>query len=662
VGAKAANLARCDAAGLPTLPGIVLSTVATADPELLDATVGGGLRAAWEDLGGRDRPVVVRSSSTVEDTARSSMAGQFTSVLDVRTWEQLLDAVTEVAGSAAHPHDGTSDPQPMAVLVQPQLRASCGGVLFGVDPVTGDRSHLVAEVVAGDPDVLVSGAATATRAVMTPRGRLVGGSSGDVRSLLPFGRRRRLAMLARHAADALGGPQDVEFAFDGQDRLWVLQGRAITATAVGDATGPVLGPGPLAEMFPDPLCPLEVDLWIDPLRDAVVGALRAVGVHSRRRVARSPVVALVAGRPAADLELFGVAAPGRAWLRALSPPRGSRRLLAAWRTGRLRHALPALVADLIAHADAELRGLGPLEDRGDGELLELLDRARGELVALHGHEVLSGMLLATDPARPSLAGVALAASDRGRVEGLTDEELLCRYPVALSLVPPAIGSSPQLGQVAPAGSQDPAWCQVGELGHREALRLRCRWVQELGARAAEVLGHRLHARGLLDDPRSVRDLRLAEVRDAVRDGVVSPRPRAAVLVGAPLPSSFRLTSRSEPVAVRGRRRRRAEGLGASAGRAVGTVVHQPEGARDLPDPVLVVEALDPRLAVVLPGLTGLVSETGSALSHLAILARERRVPAVAAVPDARRRFPEGARVLLDGGTGEVRLLDGGAGR
>jgi rifampicin phosphotransferase len=658
VGAKAANLARSRAAGLPTLPGAVVTTTAMRAGPLTESTYD-ALRAAWEALGGPDRPMVVRSSSTVEDTSTSSMAGQFTSVLDVRSWDRLRDAVSAVIASAARPHDATTAAQPMAVLVQPLLDAACGGVLFGVDPVTGDRTHLVAEAVAGVPDALVSGAVTATHAVMTRRGRLVGGSSGDVRTLLPLGRRRRLAALARETTAALGGPQDVEFAFDERDRLWMLQSRAITAAATGDAAGPVLGAGPLAEMFPEPLHALEVDLWIDPLRQAVVGALHTVGIHRPRRVARSPVVAVVGGRPAVDLELFGVAPQRRAWLDALSPARGLRRLLAAWRTGRLEHALPVLATDLLDHADAELCDLGALEELTDHELLELLDRASAELVALHGHEVLAGMLLAADPTRPSLDGLALAAAERGKADGLTDEELCCRYPVALALVPPAIGPSPRLGQVVGPGRRGLGPPEVAGLGDREALRLRCRWVQELGARTAEELGRRLRAAGVLDDAGSVRDLRLAELRDAVRGAPAPLSVEPPELMAAPLPASFRLTSRSEPVAVSGRRRRGQEGLGASAGRVVGTVVQDPGQADQVADPVLVVDALDPRLAVALPGLVGLVSETGSALSHLAILARERRVPAVAAVADARARFPSGARVLLDGATGEVRLLGGG---
>jgi pyruvate,water dikinase len=69
--------------------------------------------------------------------------------------------------------------------------------------------------------------------------------------------------------------------------------------------------------------------------------------------------------------------------------------------------------------------------------------------------------------------------------------------------------------------------------------------------------------------------------------------------------------------------------------------------------VLVVRTLSPRLAALLPSLGGLVAETGSVLSHLAILAREYGVPTVVAVHDALHRYPPGTRLLVDGDTGEV---------
>ncbi|WP_256966808.1 PEP-utilizing enzyme, partial [Streptomyces caniscabiei] len=79
-----------------------------------------------------------------------------------------------------------------------------------------------------------------------------------------------------------------------------------------------------------------------------------------------------------------------------------------------------------------------------------------------------------------------------------------------------------------------------------------------------------------------------------------------------------------------------------------------DGHGERPDrPVLVVRSLDPALAPLLPGLAGLVAETGSALSHLAVLAREYRVPTAVGVPAATDRFLSGTPLTVDGGTGEV---------
>jgi pyruvate,water dikinase len=72
--------------------------------------------------------------------------------------------------------------------------------------------------------------------------------------------------------------------------------------------------------------------------------------------------------------------------------------------------------------------------------------------------------------------------------------------------------------------------------------------------------------------------------------------------------------------------------------------------------VLIVRILAPSLAGTLPSLAGLVSETGSTLSHLAILARELGVPTVVGFEGACERIEEGALVVVDGATGEVAVV------
>jgi pyruvate,water dikinase len=69
--------------------------------------------------------------------------------------------------------------------------------------------------------------------------------------------------------------------------------------------------------------------------------------------------------------------------------------------------------------------------------------------------------------------------------------------------------------------------------------------------------------------------------------------------------------------------------------------------------VLVVRTLDPTLAPLLPRLGGLVAETGSPLSHLAILAREHRVPTVVGRANATTELRTGQLVRVDGDAGTV---------
>ena len=75
-----------------------------------------------------------------------------------------------------------------------------------------------------------------------------------------------------------------------------------------------------------------------------------------------------------------------------------------------------------------------------------------------------------------------------------------------------------------------------------------------------------------------------------------------------------------------------------------------------PGSVLVVRTLDPDLAPLLPRLAGLVAETGSVLSHLAILAREYGVATAVGIEGATTRFRAGTIVAVDGATGEVSIV------
>jgi rifampicin phosphotransferase len=661
VGAKAANLARARRAGLPVLPGVVLTTDwdhrGWSHPSRSEHSPA---RAAWETLGGSgERTLVVRSSSTNEDGGSSSMAGVFESVLDVRTWPSFVEAVDRVLASQRRADVVGAR---MAVLVQPQLAPRFGGVLFAADPVTGRTDRLLLAAVEGGPDRLVSGLDDGWTAVLSPRGRVLEQRGGEA---LPLGRitLRTLARLAAQATAAFGGPQDIEWAVDADGTVWLLQSRPIT-TPTGRPGGPVLGTGPLAETFPEPLSTLESDLWLAPLSEGLEQALLLTGTASARALRRRPVVRDIDGWAVADLGHLGVAPVRHKMLRRLDPRPPARRLRAAWRTGRLARALPALARDVVEQIDRDLADVPPIEQLANGALLAVLDNGRTALRALHGYEALAGMLVPDTGEGVTAAALALSALAEARAEGVPLEDVVENDPVVLALSPPRIGGAAEttvsvptidLRDGAPALVLAPV-ASGDEAVVREALRLRARWVQELTARAAAELGTRLAIVGVLPHSDAVRVLELDELRAAARTRAVpadlADRIDPAAERPRPLPARFRITPEGTPVALA------AQGDAGSVGAGGGTASGPIHVGDDPPvGAVLVVTHLDPRLAPVVSRLAGLVAETGSPLSHLAILAREHGVATVVGHAGAVERYAPGTVVEVDGTAGTVRVLD-----
>ncbi len=102
------------------------------------------------------------------------------------------------------------------------------------------------------------------------------------------------------------------------------------------------------------------------------------------------------------------------------------------------------------------------------------------------------------------------------------------------------------------------------------------------------------------------------------------------------------------------------GLPISPGQVRGTVLVLHDPAEFEPrsdDLILVMPSTDPAWLPLLHLAAGLVVEKGGLLSHGSVIAREYGLPAVANIPQATRRFRTGDRVLVDGSTGVVQLLE-----
>jgi rifampicin phosphotransferase len=410
----------------------------------------------------------------------------------------------------------------------------------------------------------------------------------------------------------------------------------------------------LAETFPEPLTELECDLWLPPLREALREAVVLAGAASRGEAEATDAVVAVRGHVAVDMRLAGeIRTPISVWQR-LNPIPAARRLRVAWRVGRLRAALPVLAETLVDRVDVDLEAVPPLHRLTSRQLVGLLRRSQVALRSLHAHEILMGLLTATGHNHTTGASVALRVLAQAREDGLSDDEILRRSPIVLALVPPRVAPRPELPPAATAlnlrGDVDGGNAN-GIL--RESLRLRVRWLHELTGRAAWELGERLARSGGLDEPGLVRHLGLDHVEAiATKRAVLAPAQVAAHEHddGEPLPAWFQLSDLGRPIRTR-------HGDEAGGGTGAGGGVGRGAVTDDVDDPptgsVLVTTALTPGLGPLLPRLAGIVAETGSVLSHLAILARESGVATVVGYAGATTDLPVGTEVEVDGQSGRV---------
>lgn len=204
--------------------------------------------------------VSVRSSATAEDSAGASFAGQHDTYLNVMDAESVLDSVRRCWASLWSSHAIHYRQQKgfdhfnvlMAVVVQEMINSVSSGVMFTMNPVTGDHSEIMINSAWGLGEAVVSG-------LVTPDNILVAKETGVVKETfiapqtimialqpgggtsqepVPANRVNACSLTELEIAELVklgltleqhyGAPVDVEWCFtDGQVKL--LQSRPITA-------------------------------------------------------------------------------------------------------------------------------------------------------------------------------------------------------------------------------------------------------------------------------------------------------------------------------------------------------------------------------------------------------------------------------------------------
>lgn len=176
----------------------------------------------------------VRSSALSEDSAQASFAGEFETVLNVNTDEEIQSAIYEVFSSreservkAYSSVQGMDQSHHIAVVIQVMIQSEISGVLFTADPITGSHKSMTGNFVFGLGEQLVSGEANAYPFnIMRPKRKYEG----------PPEFKKYASELYKYASKLeteYGTHQDIEWAVS-NGKLYILQARPITTLITGN--------------------------------------------------------------------------------------------------------------------------------------------------------------------------------------------------------------------------------------------------------------------------------------------------------------------------------------------------------------------------------------------------------------------------------------------
>jgi rifampicin phosphotransferase len=321
VGGKGLNLAMALQAGLPVPDGFIVCTEAYRKQPAFAAIL-----AAYQRLGGGALAVAVavRSSTTAEDGADFSFAGQQETVLNVvgdanlilaveQCWNSLQTSRAVVYRREQGIHEAT-----MAVVVQQMVPADVAGVLFTRDPSDVSGARMSIEAAWGLGDAVVSGRVTPDRfTIASDTSEVLSRvSANGERLCLTDLQLAQLAQLGRRVERFAGSPQDIEWAI-AHGTVALLQTRPITTTtsaereqirqnqiaALNATDGTVWVRQNLSESLPKPT-PMT---WAVVSRmlaaDGAFGALnRDLGCEPDPALGTLGAFDLIASRPMANLD------------------------------------------------------------------------------------------------------------------------------------------------------------------------------------------------------------------------------------------------------------------------------------------------------------------------------------------------------------------------
>jgi pyruvate,water dikinase len=655
----------------------------------LPESLANAILDAWREL--PEGPVAVRSSAPAEDGASRSFAGLHESVLDVVDAPSLLDATRVVWASlwsdAALLYCKELGLAPrrssMAVLIQSMKFDDPSGVAFARDPRDLTRPVALIEAVPGICQGLVDGEVDPDRWEVdrtsrkvrswragrrdpvqgSPYRRNSGHEELAVEPLLEADEVSRLTGALLAVEETLGFPPDVEWT--GRDEGWtLLQARPITAPVTADPNAEDRRGWYLGLRPGDARLRRLRQLVAEELIPALEREGNALAEESLEELADQELAEAIEARRARLAHWMKVY-----WEEFIPFAHGVRRL-GTFYNDLVRPADPyEFVALLRSQPLLATRRNGRLDDlarrlQRSMDLARALDDLLQRAGAAASSEDLHDTLRDIDGGTAFVDGFEeLCASDLDVTYGgrplREDTSGLLAHLLERAGGDVAAGPKPPQGL---AELERQFLAKVGKEQQEEAREVletaRVSWrlrdddnllvgrIESQLVRALQAAADRLHALGRLQGER------LAEIRDldalvqALRDPSAGPVELEAGESAKQAGSAAQGTGTP----------RQLLGQPASPGLARGSV-RRVLGPRDLSrfrrGDVLVCDAIEPAMTLVVPLAAAVIERRGGMLIHGAIIARELGIPCVNGVESATTRLTDGLHVTVDGYLGVV---------
>jgi hypothetical protein len=169
----------------------------------------------------KNATMIVRSSSLVEDTSTSSLAGYFMTIRNLTNPKSVMSAIEKIF---RHAFIMKPELDTMGIIVQPQIYAKYSGVLFTSNPISWERNIGLLSAVHGSGHLLVSGKETGSEYILNPPNiELVNG-----KAIIPNNLLQLLATYCKEIRLKYKSPADIEWLIDESHKFYFLQIRPIT--------------------------------------------------------------------------------------------------------------------------------------------------------------------------------------------------------------------------------------------------------------------------------------------------------------------------------------------------------------------------------------------------------------------------------------------------